>query len=87
MDKKVVFGACLVGVISILVYCLALMFGINYNELIGVTIIQIAYVIVLSIYFIVCLVKKIKSEMELEKVPVTVEKEYEEENIIDYDQY
>ena len=79
MNKKAVLGACLVGAISLLVYICALLLGVNYDELFGVTIIQIAYIVVLSLYGTVVLIKKAKEETAMEKVPIRIEKNNEED--------
>lgn len=79
MNKKAVLGACLVGAISLLVYICALLLGVNYDELFGVTIIQIAYIVVLSVYGTVVLIKKAKEEIAMEKVPIRIEKNNEED--------
>ena len=79
MNKKAVLGACLVGAISLLVYICALLVGVNYDELFGVTIIQIAYIVVLSVYGTVVLIKKAKEETAMEKVPIRIEKNNEED--------
>ena len=79
MNKKAVLGACLVGAISLLVYICALLLGVNYDELFGVTIIQIAYIVVLSVYGTVVLIKKAKEETAMEKVPIRIEKNNEED--------
>ena len=79
MNKKAVLGACLVGAISLLVYICALLLGGNYDELFGVTIIQIAYIVVLSLYGTVVLIKKAKEETAMEKVPIRIEKNNEED--------
>ena len=79
MNRKAILGACLVGAISLLVYICALLLGVNYNELFGITIIQIAYVVILAVYGTVLLIKKAKEEAALEKVPIKIEKNNEED--------
>ena len=73
MSRKAILGATLVGAISLTVYIMALFMGVNYTELIGITIIQIAYILILAVYGTVMLIKKVKEEEALEKVPVKVE--------------
>ena len=86
MSRKAILGATLVGAISLLVYMMALLMGINYADLIGITIIQIAYVLILAVYGTVMLIKKVKEEEALEKVPARIEHydEYDDENRKEY---
>ena len=74
MSRKAIFGATVVGAISLVVYIMALLMGVNYAELIGITIIQIAYILILVVYGTVMLIKKVKEEEALEKVPVRIER-------------
>ena len=80
MSKKVILGACTVGAISLLVYICALLMGINYTELFGITIIQVAYILILGIYVTAIYIKKIKEQRAIEKVPIKVEEYRENED-------
>ena len=75
MDKRGVLASCIVGVVIMCIYICALMFGVEYNQIYGITIIQIFYIMFMMVYAGVIFMRKVKEEIKCEKIPVKVKNE------------
>ena len=80
MNKKEILVTCIIGGAILMVYIGALICGVQYNQLYGITIAQILYIMFVGIYGGIVLSRKAREEMELQKVPIKVKHEDNEYN-------
>ena len=66
-------------------YIVALILGVEYNQLYGITIAQILYIMFMCIYAGIVLSRKFREEKELEKVPIRVKNNYYKDDYEDMD--
>ena len=78
MNKKEMIVTCAVGAVILLIYVFALILGVDYNQIYGVTIVQILYILFMCGYVTILLSRKIKEERASQMVPIKIK---EEENI------
>ena len=79
MMKKIITGACTLGGMILAVLCMAILYGVDYEELFGITILQIVYLIVLMAVLLMCGSKMLIDSKNSEKIPVKVRIEDEDE--------
>ena len=82
MMKKIITGACTLGGMISAALCMAILYGVDYEELFGITILQIVYLIVLMAVLLICGSKMLIDSKNSEKIPVKVR--IEDENEINY---
>ena len=84
MNKKEMIVTCAVGAVILLIYVFALVMGVDYNQIYGVTIVQILYIMFICGYAAVLFSRKLKEERQAEMIPIKVDEDdnMENQNII-----
>ena len=79
MMKKIITGACTLGGMISAVLCMAILYGVDYEELFGITILQIVYLVILMAVLLICGSKMLIESRNSEKIPVRVKVEDEDD--------
>ena len=79
MMKKIITGACTLGGMILAVLCMAILYGVDYKELFGITILQIVYLVILMAVLLICGSKMLIESRNSEKIPVRVKVEDEDD--------
>lgn len=79
MMKKIITGACTLGGMISAVLCMAILYGVDYKKLFGITILQIVYLVILMAVLLICGSKMLIENRNSEKIPVRVKVEDEDD--------
>lgn len=74
--KKIIMVGCTIGGMILSAVILMIIAGVGYKELIGITILEVIYLLGFMAVIAIYAFKNISEEKNNEKIPVRVEKEY-----------
>jgi hypothetical protein len=77
--KKIIMVGCTIGAMILGTMVLMIMLGVGYQELIGLTILEIIYLFAFMGVILIYSAKNFTEENNSERIPIKVEKEYEEQ--------
>ncbi len=77
--KKIITGACTLGGMISAVLCMAILYGVDYKKLFGITILQIVYLVILMAVLLICGSKILIENRNSTKIPVRVKVEDEDD--------
>lgn len=77
--KKIITGACTLGGMISAVLCMAILYGVDYKKLFGITILQIVYLVILMAVLLICGSKILIENRNSKKIPVRVKVEDEDD--------
>lgn len=76
--KKIIMVGCTIGGMILATMILMIMLGVGYQGLIGLTILEIIYLLAFMAVIVIYGAKNMSEEKNSERIPIRVENDYEE---------